>query len=183
MSSQGMLSLWIQPWTEIAESWVETGRRTTPKESTTESLERQDHGYSFCWYPRGRAAWIHPQSQTVNIEYYMEVLKYLREHICHVWLEIFNENSGSCIMATRLPLLRSLFSNFLAKTRLLQLTTLYTHQIWPPMTFSWFLRWKNSSGFPFGYCCRVSSWVYTWIEDAYSGDVWWLFLEVDDALE
>ncbi len=53
-----------------------------------------------------------PQGQTVNKEYYMEVVKHLRECIRCMRLEMFKETLESCIMTTRLPVLSSLFANF-----------------------------------------------------------------------
>ncbi len=64
-----------------------------PKESSTELLEHQDHGHSF-FDIRGVAHHKYvPWCQMVNKEYYVEVLKHLREHIRRVWLEMFKENS------------------------------------------------------------------------------------------
>ncbi len=53
------LGLWIQPWTEIAELWVEKGRRTMPEESTMESLKHQGNGHGSFRYPMGCAPRIH----------------------------------------------------------------------------------------------------------------------------
>ncbi len=52
----------------------------------------------------------------------------------------------SCIMKTRRSMFRSLIAYFWAEMRLLSPTTLYTHQIWLPTTFSCFPKWKKSSG-------------------------------------
>ena len=140
-----ILGVWVWPWDQAAVVSVEDSNFTVTEESTTSSEQCQiDVGFVFDIEGNVHKEFF-PSRQTVNGNYYCDILRQLREIIRSKHPDNGATTLGPRIMTMLWLTRHSLCSSFWLLQRQQSSPTLPTHQTSPPVIFSYSQRWNWSS--------------------------------------